>query len=94
MIGFDRVVEAVLLDETFRAIQLLDNIHAHAGSDNFLDEAASTDTTTGSVFRLKKHYILSRLRAPNRSGAAAQNGNSLRGASRTDRSRGASRTAS
>ncbi len=49
LIGFDRVVEAVLLDETFRAIQLFDNVHAHAGSENFLGEVAPADTSTGPV---------------------------------------------
>ncbi len=64
LIGFDRFIEAVLLDETFRAIQLFDDVHTHADSDSFLSEVSTADTPIGGV-HTKKHYIPPRLRVPN-----------------------------
>ena len=64
LVGLDRVVEAVFLDVTFRAIQLLDDIHTHAGLNNFLCEVTAVRRRS-AIFQVKKHYILSRRRAPN-----------------------------
>src|ERR1019366_3610641 len=76
LIGFDRFFETVLLDVTLCSIELLDDILAHAGSDNFLNEVAAAHLRTGGV-QVKKHYILSRLRTPNRSHSSAQTSNSV-----------------
>src|ERR1700676_3582525 len=77
LVGLNRVLELVLLDVTLRAIQLFDDIHAHEGSNRFPCEIMTTDMRAGRN-KTKKHYILSRLHAPNRSHCPVPFNNSVR----------------
>src|SRR5712691_6785627 len=76
-VGLNRIFEAVFLDKTLRAIQLLDDIYAHVCLNSFLGEVAALGRGVGRT-RIKSniYFILSRRRAPNRSLSAAQSGNS------------------